>query len=202
MARASRERRRVTWNESDHVTGGRPISCLALSCRQAHFQSVCTRKLQGRVAGGRARIFRARSNYAQPIAIKETPNCQGWRTVPVSRRAIPRKSPSRVLLYARSPFWWYAEPTIRAECSPYDLFISLFRTAHSRYRPQPIDGPITSAMTQQNKTMNFLIHDVNGKWIYGARQRTHGRQHARSSLYFLCLRASPPFACVLLRTSR
>jgi len=172
--RASRERRRVTWNEDDHVTGERPISCLALSCRQAHFQSVCTRKLRCRLATDRPRVFWARANYAQPIAIEETSNCHGWRTVSVSRFAISRKSPSRVLLYAKSPFWWYTEPTIRAEYSPYDLFISLFRTAHPRYRPQPIDAPITSEMTQQNKTMNFLIHDANGKWIYDARQRIVG----------------------------
>lgn len=61
----------------------------------------------------------------------------------------------------------YAAPSRRfePESSPYDLFISLFRTAHPRYRPQPRDSPITLEMTQQNKTMNFLIHDANGKCI-------------------------------------
>lgn len=44
--------------------------------RQAPFQSVCTRKLRGRLAAGRARRSRARGDYARSIAIEETPTCQ------------------------------------------------------------------------------------------------------------------------------
>lgn len=59
--------------QSDHVTGGGPISCLALSCRQAHFQSVCTRKLRDWWLTDIAQVFDVCANCTQPIAIGKTP---------------------------------------------------------------------------------------------------------------------------------
>lgn len=50
-------------------------------------------------------------------------------------------------------------------------------------------------MTQQNKTMNFLIHDANGKWkleAAGARQRAHSAHASFSRLL------SPPSPCFCL----
>lgn len=91
-AASSREGRRdKRGTRVDHVTGGRPISCLALSCRQAHFQSVCTRKL--RVPTGRqdrARLFRAGANYGRPFALRG--NVESPPLTAGIGRATPRES--------------------------------------------------------------------------------------------------------------
>lgn len=50
-----------------------------------------------------------------------------------------------------------------SECT-YDLFIFTRHSVDRRDRRWRRDGILTSRMTQQNKTMNFLIHDANGEY--------------------------------------